>query len=541
MKAKASAHINYILYRKDTDERTEDGRSARKMFSQDSDNYLGYHLKEEIQDLKRGDVVHKLIISPGHNDVDLKSYVREVMGELGRAKGLDLRYGFVIHENTDHRHAHVVLLGRDADDKIVRLDKHDHMRLRAFGDRYLEREHNLERVMDKDMEMYCRTHNLNIMHEKERGDLFYERLFKDDKKEGRNAADAHLEWEKFNTDWKKFIEDREGIEKGPNISRYDDYHQLGRMSDLLAFQDNDAQREFWQNLAEERPDLKELAEEKLAQINEDRAELQKDINDKTQVGNPWRTLDQLSDNMASDKRQLDRLLDHGVGPVYNDSGIDLTRVDREDKVEIAGHWYTKYDPVKDLQTAEPGDRTQEPEKYDKLDTWIGCKERFGDDFFGEGPRREEREQEQSPAELNKVPELERGSELVQDPPQYFLPSERTESTLDLEDLEQKRSQEEGREQKNDPFEKLDEFLHFDESDSAKRDEPLLDIAGQEDRADTTRDDLYLSGATDAGSGDSSDQEMQQELENQQIMADMSVFENPMDDKDERDDFELTGM
>jgi hypothetical protein len=534
MKARASTHINYILYRKDGEER--DDRSARKMYSQDNDNYLGLHLKEEIGDLKRGDVVHKLIISPGHNDVDLKQYVREVMGELGRAKGLDLRYGFVIHENTDHKHAHVVLLGRDADDKLVRLDKQDHMRLRAFGDRYLEREHNLERVMDKDMEMYCRTHNLNIMHEKERGELFYERLYKDDKKDARTAADAHLEWEKFNTDWKLFIEDKEGIEKGPSMPRYDGLHQLGRMSDLVAFQDNDADRQFWKDMAENRPDMKELAESKLEQNSEDRTQLQKDLNDRTRALDPFWSLNNISKEMSEDSRHIQSLLNHGTGSDYNASGIDVARVDPDDKVEIAGTWYTKFDQTKDLYTAELSELDQAPEKYEKLRFWISGKEEHGEHIFGEGPRHEPERVENEP----KAREETQTIELDKEPGEKERP-ELSKVHLDLEDLGQEEQHRNG---EKDRFAGLDQFLRFDEKSDAGREEPLLDIACEdkgrlEDRTDSLDNDRGNDLASDLISNDPG-QEAQ--LESQQFMTDMRVFEDHLsEDKDERDDFDQTGI
>jgi hypothetical protein len=228
--SKVSAHINYIQYRQDEDRE----KGARPFYTSKLNDLTGRELKKTIEDdLHKNDNVHKIIVSPGRSDISLVDCTREVMEELGRAKGQELRYGFVVHENTDHHHAHVVLLGRDAEGKRVRLEPLDHLRLRAFGERYLEREHQIEHVLDKDMERFCRDRGLNVMIDSERGELFYERLYKGDPKKGdknRNPESDVREWEKFNNDWKVFIQDREGMERG--ALRPTSLHAIGKQADL---------------------------------------------------------------------------------------------------------------------------------------------------------------------------------------------------------------------------------------------------------------------------------------------------------------------
>jgi hypothetical protein len=89
-------------------------------------------------------IVHKITLAPEINPADKKAFTREVMHRLGSEKGLDLQWMAVEHNNTDHHHIHVVVLGKDQNGKDVRFDKKDYDRIKEYGDRFLERCHPLE-------------------------------------------------------------------------------------------------------------------------------------------------------------------------------------------------------------------------------------------------------------------------------------------------------------------------------------------------------------------------------------------------------------
>ena len=319
---KISADINYVQYRKDDDR--EKGAGARPFHTSDRDDMTGDELKQQVrEEFRWGDVIHKVIVSPGDNKVDLKEYTREVMGELGRAKGQELQYAFVIHKNTDHHHAHVIVLGRDADGSRVKLDKLDHLRMRAFGDRYLERELNLERVLDKDMERFCRDRGLNVMFERERGEYFYERLYKGDPKRDKDKSldperDVR-EWAKFDSDWAGFVIKREGMEK--TFLGKSSFHDIGRQADLHEFVRNNEQTDLWRNIAENKPEMKEEAEKMLAALEGERLEIEQAIQERTKAYDPWRVIDDVARRYDAEAVELRELID---GPVKHD--IDLDRL-----------------------------------------------------------------------------------------------------------------------------------------------------------------------------------------------------------------------
>lgn len=138
---RAVAHVKYIQHRPGEDR----GDGGREMFSDDEDNVDPKALRKAIKQLGKSKVVvHKLTLSPEIDPADKKAFTREVMDQLAREKGQDLKWVAVEHDNTDHGHIHVVVLGKDKNGKEVRIDKKDYPKMKEYGDRYLERCHPLE-------------------------------------------------------------------------------------------------------------------------------------------------------------------------------------------------------------------------------------------------------------------------------------------------------------------------------------------------------------------------------------------------------------
>jgi hypothetical protein len=132
----ALGHVKYIQHRPGKD--LEKG--GREIFTDLEDSAEGKELRDIIRDYEGRDVVlHKLTLSPEVSPNEPKEFTREVMQQLGSQKGLDLEWWAVTHNNTDHRHVHVVVLSKDRNGRNVRFDKRDYDRLKEFGDRYLER------------------------------------------------------------------------------------------------------------------------------------------------------------------------------------------------------------------------------------------------------------------------------------------------------------------------------------------------------------------------------------------------------------------
>lgn len=138
---RALAHVKYIQHRPGEDR----GDEGREMFNDTEDDLDSKIIRQKLRQQENNKVVaHKLTLSPEIAPADKKAYTREIMEQLGKEKGLDLEWVGVAHENTDHHHIHVVVLGKDRNGRAVRIEKADYSKMREFGDRYMERVHPLE-------------------------------------------------------------------------------------------------------------------------------------------------------------------------------------------------------------------------------------------------------------------------------------------------------------------------------------------------------------------------------------------------------------
>jgi len=173
---KAQAHIRYIQYREGEDR--DKNAPARPFFDEDRDELLGLEVRRQIADFEGpGVVMHKLILSPAINGVDLKEYTREVMEELSEQKGQRLDWKALIHQNTDHHHVHVCVMGKDLDGMDVRFNRNDYKEIIKSGDRYLDREHYYDRFLDREL------HDLTTRESyQRRGDRLFKEIFYDEER-----------------------------------------------------------------------------------------------------------------------------------------------------------------------------------------------------------------------------------------------------------------------------------------------------------------------------------------------------------------------
>jgi hypothetical protein len=137
---KALAHVKYIQHRPGEDRE----KGGRELFNE-RDGLDASDMRKEIKRLGGNRVIiHKLTLAPEINVTDKKAFTRQVMSDLSRDKGLDLEWFGTEHNNTDHHHIHVVVLGKDRNGTDVRIDMKDIDKVKEYGDRYLERHHPRE-------------------------------------------------------------------------------------------------------------------------------------------------------------------------------------------------------------------------------------------------------------------------------------------------------------------------------------------------------------------------------------------------------------
>lgn len=229
-RARAKAHVNYIQHRRGED---REDRKPRDFFSADRDKIQGREVKQDIDNSERAKVVmHKLIVSPGLQGVDMQRYTRELMQRIGDEKGLDLDWRAVVHQNTDHDHAHVIVFGKDKNGREVLFDKNDYKEMREAGDSYLERHHYYERFMQRDADK-----QMQRGYERDRGDNLFDGLIKDlnrDENSPRPDRQPYVpkEWEKDKAI--NYLPETEKFEReGKTYCKYSSLDELKQVSDRL--------------------------------------------------------------------------------------------------------------------------------------------------------------------------------------------------------------------------------------------------------------------------------------------------------------------
>ncbi len=131
----------------DNGERPED----RHFFGPERDGGSWREARAEILDHATEQVAfHRLILSPGPDQpvADMREWTRMVLDDLADTLGQQLHWVAVIHRNTDHPHAHVLLAGggeRAGELRPVLLYKAQYAAVRASGDRSAGHLRGLER------------------------------------------------------------------------------------------------------------------------------------------------------------------------------------------------------------------------------------------------------------------------------------------------------------------------------------------------------------------------------------------------------------
>ncbi len=131
----------------DNGERPED----RHFFGPERDGGSWREARVEIMDHATEQVAfHRLILSPGPDQpvADMREWTRMVLDDLADTLGQQLHWVAVIHRNTDHPHAHVLVAGggeRAGELRPVLLYKAQYAVVRASGDRSADHLRGLER------------------------------------------------------------------------------------------------------------------------------------------------------------------------------------------------------------------------------------------------------------------------------------------------------------------------------------------------------------------------------------------------------------
>lgn len=357
--AKAGAHINYIQYRSGEDRE----KGPRKFFD---DSREGIDGREVKKDLARdgGKYIHKLILSPGVEGVDMKAYSRAVMANVGRTMGVDLNWRAIEHNNTDHVHAHVVIFGKDKYGKEVQFDRDDFALMREFGDRYLERNHEFERYLDRDLHRLLKEPDYRVEGDGLYRDLVSELAGGDQPPKERYTAKP---WDKQAAI--EHLPESQKIRVGEDT--YTKYSSLDELNALKSRLDG-SREEFiaseqyrmlhvWRGKKEQAEDYYEQE----AKQKWDKKERKKERKAERQPGDVEREFDKLNRDMAKSLQQMGQ--GEGLGKGYKQKLRET-----QGRLGAEHAHFTAAEEIKrlrDLSEAEPEKRAEIEAQIEGLRKW----------------------------------------------------------------------------------------------------------------------------------------------------------------------------
>ncbi|HEY9684283.1 MAG TPA: hypothetical protein V6C86_22075 [Oculatellaceae cyanobacterium] len=282
----AGEYTRYVEYRRGDDR--EDGK--RKFFDRDDAGIEGAKVRELWPEQgKRGPVMHELILSPGLNTVDQQEYTREVMDKLSRSKGQELQWYGVEHKNTEHHHIHVLIAGKDAEGREVRINRNDHKQIKDWGDRYLDREHQLDRYLQREEERLPITRT----YDKDRGDALFDRLLSPEH-DGRDMAKSKLQAKELQSD-----------KPPPKAKEWDKERAIAELSDENKLYRNDQAFTKYSSLEDLKAIDKALQNKEVERATkEEYAQLKQWIKEKERYGEDFH---ENKDRKAFEKSERERL------------------------------------------------------------------------------------------------------------------------------------------------------------------------------------------------------------------------------------------
>jgi hypothetical protein len=257
-KDRCRAHINYISHRRGEDRE----QGGRKFFDKEREGLTAAEVKNTMYERSDNHSVfmHKMILSPGL-DVDAKEYTRELMEKLERIKGQPLDWRAVIHENTEHQHVHLILMGKDLDGTRVSINRNDHIKLREWGNEYLSREHKLERYLDREIEDLLRSRDFDRGHD----EIFKRTLFGDGWQKNRDddPERARREFEELDEKLRQSLEDKRSADLYPKPWEQRTIEQAGRLSEHHGDYTNVRAKERLEEISQRNPELADTIQKEL--------------------------------------------------------------------------------------------------------------------------------------------------------------------------------------------------------------------------------------------------------------------------------------
>lgn len=367
--SKAHAHIKYIEHRPGRDKDQE----RRQFFSETRDQVSGAEIRERIDDQDRRQVVmHRIVLSPGHNWTDLKEFTRETMEELSDRKGQKLEWYAIDHRNTDHSHIHVCVMGKDRDGEIVKLKANDYRAIRATGDLYMDRNHGLDRYLESEGQRVVDSREYKSLDRKWLDEELkrFEYGNGQDRERSERALKDRMDWEQLDKELKKsFSSERGEINRMTGkqfqtemAGRHLEHHERAQLH---------IARERWEGMRADHPEMADQIAAELKELDKAEEAFRAEIHQKTSFEKLMRDID-----YAQEAERIDYQYLFKEGPIYD--RLDEWTADKNTERDTEREEELKReDKELELESDQSfdQDRVQEPEFEDLFEPLDEKKER----------------------------------------------------------------------------------------------------------------------------------------------------------------------
>ncbi|MCA9813963.1 MAG: hypothetical protein KC652_02520 [Cyanobacteria bacterium HKST-UBA01] len=342
--SKAHAHIKYIEHRPGRDK----DDNERAFFSDTKDEVSRSEIRDHIDSQDpRYAVMHRIVLSPGINDTDLKEFTRETMQELSDRKGQPLSWYAIDHRNTDHSHVHVCVMGQDKEGGLVRLNTNDYRAIRAAGDVYMDREHGLDRYLDSEGQRVLDSKEYKTLDKKwlnkeiER----FEYGSGKDRERSERALRDRMEWEQLDKELRKTFSDQPRGDLHRMTGKQYQTEMAGRhLEDHERTQLHTA-KERWELIGKMNPDMADQVAEELKQLDKAQEAFRTEIHQKN-------SFDKLMNDIeyAQEGERIDYQYLFKEAPIYDRIDDLKEEPERDDELKLEDK---DKEPIADPQK-EPG-------------------------------------------------------------------------------------------------------------------------------------------------------------------------------------------
>jgi hypothetical protein len=135
--SRAKGFLRYIKSREGSDLQLE---QPRPVFNAKKDDVATEFVLSAVEKQPTKICAYALMLNPNYHRLDCQSLVRGIFRLYRNATGIELEWFAAVHNNTEHSHAHILVMPTDARDRSIAIKGLDKKLLQALTNQWLHAE-----------------------------------------------------------------------------------------------------------------------------------------------------------------------------------------------------------------------------------------------------------------------------------------------------------------------------------------------------------------------------------------------------------------